>query len=138
MGDTPTPSHPLHGLILPDLLRFLSLAMFFITNTKDLDRGAVSASLTAILKELDKGDTEGGLLFGGFLVGYTISSPFFASWSNSTRPMRLMAVGLLVWCLANVGTALAPEYFTLLLARSISGIGEASFLCLAPVSFILH
>lgn len=43
-----------------------------------------------------------------------------------------MSIGLFVWCVAVLFSGLAPNYFYLVAARALSGVGEASFQTIAP------
>lgn len=68
------------------------------------------------------------------MVGYTISSPIFAQFGASFYPLKVMAVGLTIWAIAVTLCGLSTSFPILAFARALTGIGEASFLCLAPVS----
>src|SRR5437867_1971012 len=46
--------------------------------------------------------------------------------------LRLAAAGVLVWSVATVASGLAPTYAALLLARTVIGVGEASYAVVTP------
>jgi hypothetical protein len=46
-------------------------------------------------------------------------------------PFRLVGGGMLIWCIAVACSGLAVDFWSLLVARSLTGIGEASFLVMA-------
>jgi len=46
--------------------------------------------------------------------------------------LRLAAAGVLVWSVATVASGLAPSYAALLLARTVIGVGEASYAVVTP------
>lgn len=98
------------------------------------DRGSVGVCLDTIEDErvFDLSNFEGGLIGGSYMVGYMIASPIFAHIVRTANPMRVIAFGLFIWALANLATGLSLNYWILLLARAFTGVGEASFLCIAP------
>jgi len=77
-------------------------------------------------------ETSQGIIAGSFMVGYCISSPIFAYLCTVYNPFTLMGLGLSAWCLACVLATIAPTFGALVAARVVSGIGEASFQCIAP------
>jgi MFS family permease len=98
------------------------------------DYSFIQAALDKIeMKEVyDLNNTEGGILGGAYMIGYVVASPTFAYLSKHYRPMRMMGGGLLVWCIATAFSGLSVDYYSLLVARAFTGVGEASFLVLAP------
>ncbi|CAK4635279.1 unnamed protein product [Aphanomyces euteiches] len=76
-----------------------------------------------------------GLLAASFIMSFTISIPLFGYLAMFVQPFRLVAIGLAAWCVAVVLCSLSKDTqsFELLLAgRILSGVGEASFQCVAP------
>jgi hypothetical protein len=41
---------------------------------------------------------------GAYMVGYMIASPIFAHIVRTGNPMKIIALGLFVWALANLAT----------------------------------
>jgi len=72
-------------------------------------------------------DTLAGVLGSGFIFGFTVAAPVFAHLSKHYSPYKLMSIGLFIWCGACVLCGMSYEYWVLLLARIITGVGEASF-----------
>lgn len=75
-----------------------------------------------------------GLLTSCFIASYGIFSIFFGSISNRTS-FRPVSIGLLIWCLSAVlsgSSAIFSSFSLLLTGRILSGVGEASFQCIAP------
>lgn len=97
-----------------------------------LDRGIVSTELADIQDAYGLSGLEAGTLAGAYMVGYMTFSPVFANMADRVSPLTIMAFGLSVWGAAVVCTGLSLEYVTILLARTATGVGEASFACLAP------
>lgn len=77
-------------------------------------------------------NTEGGVLGSIFILGYMLSSPLLAFSAQYVHPLYLMGIGLMIWCGATIMAALSVDYAMLLVARALTGVGEASFVCLAP------
>jgi MFS transporter, Spinster family, sphingosine-1-phosphate transporter len=67
------------------------------------------------------------------MVGYMTTSVVFAVLANVVKPNILVSTGLTTWCIAVLATAGALNYPMLLIARAFVGVGEASFITLAPV-----
>lgn len=96
------------------------------------DRYVGAAMLPLILSSLSISDAQGGLLQSAFILSYSFVSPV-AGWLGDRWPrLRLAAGGVLVWSVATVFSGLAPTYATLLLARTVIGVGEASYAIVTP------
>jgi MFS family permease len=114
--------------------RFM-LGIFTIVNLFTyFDRGAIGVVLNTIESPdvYDLSNFQGGLLGGSYMIGFVIASPVFAHLAKLYHPLKMMSGGLFVWILATLGTGLSGEFYSLLIARMVTGVGEASFLCLAP------
>jgi MFS family permease len=115
-----------------------SLLYFTVVNSLIyLDRGVISvpftqATLTALAEALDLSASRAGALGSIFILGFMVSSPLFAYWAQTCAPEKLMAGGLVIWSAATLTAGLSLNYWMLLMARAATGIGEASFVCLAP------
>jgi MFS family permease len=97
-----------------------------------LDRLVVSAVLPKIQEELHLSNFEGGLLATVFLVGYFLTSPIFGSLGDRLPRKGLIAAGVLVWSVATMASGVASGLWSLLAARAMVGVGEASYATLAP------
>lgn len=97
------------------------------------DRGMVAGFLPSIQEDLGTlSDTQMGLLGSGFIFGYMLACPLFAFFSKSYSPYKLMSIGLFLWVNAVCLCGLTDNFITLLGARILTGVGEASFAGLAP------
>lgn len=111
------------------------LAMFTAINVITYyDRGVLSSVLDILQlpDQLNINTTYQGLLGNAYMLGYVAASPVFARLAHAYNPLRLMALGLGLWTVATAACGLAPGFWYLFVARAFTGVGEASFLCLAP------
>ena len=116
---------------------FTVLVLFSIINGLIyLDRGAFAAVVPIL-----QSDSHGGLnlssfiagtLGSSFILGYMVTAPGFAHYAQFYHPEFLMCIGLGIWTCAVIMTGLSRVYEMLLIARCLTGVGEASFICLAP------
>jgi len=125
------------GVHLPpgSLLCFFTLANTLIY----LDRGVIGVIATqatlevlASKQEMDLSGTSAGALGSIFILGFMLSSPVFAYCAQSIAVPTLIGSGLLIWSLSTLCAGLATDYWMLLLARAVTGVGEAAIVCLVP------
>ena len=95
-----------------------------------LDRFVLSAVLPGVSEDLHLSGSLTGSLATVFLIGYFGTSPIFGAWADRVGPggrQKLMALGVVVWSLATIASGLARDAWSLVAARAIVGVGEASF-----------
>jgi MFS transporter, Spinster family, sphingosine-1-phosphate transporter len=97
-----------------------------------LDRLVVSAVLPKVQEELGLSNFSGGLLAAVFLVGYFLTSPIFGALGDRLPRKGLIAAGVLVWSVATMASGMATGLLSLVIARAMVGVGEASYATLAP------
>jgi len=97
-----------------------------------VDRQALYAVFPLIKTDLHLSDTALGLLGSAFMLSYMLAAPFFGRLGDRRNRSRLAAGGLLAWSLATMLSSWAASYRLLLAARSLVGIGEASFGTVSP------
>lgn len=97
-----------------------------------IDRQALYAVFPLIKSDLKLSDTALGFLGSAFMFCYMLAAPFFGRLGDRTNRARLAAGGLAVWSLATMLSGLAGSYRTLLGARALVGVGEASFGTVSP------
>eukprot|EP00658_Telonema_sp_P-2_P086074 TRINITY_DN9967_c0_g1_i5.p1 TRINITY_DN9967_c0_g1~~TRINITY_DN9967_c0_g1_i5.p1 ORF type:complete len:527 (-),score=142.18 TRINITY_DN9967_c0_g1_i5:289-1869(-) len=73
-----------------------------------------------------------GLIASIFMIGFLVGSPIFAILVKWCSSAKLLFCSLLLWCGAVLLTGSTSNYYVLLCARGLSGIGEAAFGCIAP------
>lgn len=97
-----------------------------------IDRAVVAAVLTPMKAELALSNVQAGLLNTAFLIGYFATCPLFGARADKAARKGLIALGVVIWSLATIGSGLATGFWTLLVARIVVGVGEASYAVLAP------
>jgi MFS transporter, Spinster family, sphingosine-1-phosphate transporter len=75
----------------------------------------------------DDANARWGMLATVFLVSFSLFSPVMGWLGDRYRRTWFLAAGVGVWSLATVGSGLARDYSHLVLARSLLGIGEATY-----------
>jgi len=96
------------------------------------DRYVGAAMLPLILSSLALTDAQGGLLQSAFILSYSLVSPLAGWLGDRWNRFRLAAAGVFVWSAATIASGLAPTYAALLLARTVIGVGEASYAVVTP------
>ena len=99
-----------------------------------MDRTVLAAVLPRVQESLLLDDFQGGTLATAFLIGYFVTSPSFGALADAAPRLRtrLMALGVLVWSVATVLTGHAVGFWSMLAARALVGVGEASYAVIAP------
>jgi MFS transporter, Spinster family, sphingosine-1-phosphate transporter len=111
----------------------VTLALLFGMNLLDyIDRNILAAVLPQIQTEMGLSSTQAGALGPAFLIAYTVFAPLMGWAGDRYNRTRLLVCGVGLWSLATVGAGFADTYGHLVLARSLLGIGEATYGTLAP------
>ena len=97
-----------------------------------LDRYLIASLGSLVKAEMGLSDRAFGFLGTAFFLVYFLSSPIFGYLGDRFGRLRLMAGGAVLWSLATSLTFWVTSYSTLVLARGLVGVGEASFGTLAP------
>ncbi len=110
-----------------------ALALLLAVNLLNyIDRQALYAVFPLIKSDLQLSDTALGLLGSAFMLCYMLAAPLFGRLGDRANRARLAAGGLVVWSLATMLSGMASSYRMLLAARSLVGVGEASFGTVSP------
>jgi MFS family permease len=96
------------------------------------DRYVGAAVLPLILSTFGLSDAQGGLLQSAFILSYSLFSPLAGWLGDRWARLRLASGGVFVWSAATIASGLAPTYATLLAARTVIGVGEASYAIVTP------
>jgi len=115
------------------------MSLLVLTNLLNyVDRGVIpgaSGEFTSFVESSREFDGAGasaafGALTSAFIVGYSVACVVVGHLVHHRSPFKMTGVGLVLWCVAAVLAALAKparSYTVLLLARMLSGVGEAGF-----------
>jgi MFS family permease len=111
----------------------ITLALLCGMNLLDyIDRNILAAVLPHIQTEMGLSSTQAGALGPAFLIAYTAFAPLMGWAGDRYNRTPLLVCGVGLWSLATVGAGFASTYGQLVLARSLLGIGEATYGTLAP------
>jgi len=115
----------------------VAFAILFAMNLLDyIDRNILVSIQPQVKPALGLTNAQWGRLISIFLISYSIFSPLMGWLGDRYRRTWLLAFGVGLWSLATVGSGLARSYGQLALARSILGIGEATYGVIAPTILI--
>jgi predicted MFS family arabinose efflux permease len=109
------------------------LVLFSLINLVNyVDRYVVAAVLEPLGADLGLDDAQRGRLTFVFVIVYMMAAPVFGVLADRMNRPRLIAVGVTIWSLATMASALVHDYTSLLIVRSFVGIGEAAYASLGP------
>jgi|SRR5579859_757315 len=97
-----------------------------------VDRSVLAAVQPLIQREFHLKDVEIGWLTSVFFLCYMLTSPIMGVLADRYPRKWLVGGGALVWSGATLLTAVTRDYQSLLVRHTIVGIGEASFVVIAP------
>lgn len=98
-----------------------------------MDRVLISLMIDPIRSDLGLGDTQVGLLVGfGFVLLYSVMGIPFGVMADNGNRRNLMVFGVLGWSAATAVSGFAGGFLSLLAARAMVGIGEAT---LSPAAY---
>jgi MFS transporter, Spinster family, sphingosine-1-phosphate transporter len=113
--------------------RYALAVLAFINLFNYLDRWVVAAVVESIKRsELHLSDTQLGFVGTGFIIVYTLTSPFFGTLGDRRARPPLIAIGVALWSIATALAGFARGFGSLFTARSAVGIGEAAYGTIAP------
>src|SRR5262249_27392651 len=76
--------------------------------------------------------TQTGFLTTAFLGFYMVAAPFVGPLADRYSRKTIIAVGAIFWSALTLLTALTHNYWELLIRHTLVGIGEATFVTIAP------
>lgn len=110
-----------------------ALALLLAVNLLNyIDRQILYAVFPLIKADFALSDTALGFLGSAFMICYMCSAPLLGWLGDRGNRIRLASCGVAVWSLATALAGFAPGYRSLLAARTVVGIGEASFGTVSP------
>ncbi len=110
-----------------------ALALLLAVNMLNyIDRQVLYAVFPLIKHDFQLSDTALGFLGSAFMIFYMLTAPVFGWLGDRMSRVRLASTGLSIWSLATVLAGFAMGYGPLLSARTVVGVGEASFGTVSP------
>jgi MFS family permease len=107
-------------------------ALFAMNLLNYIDRFILAAVVKHVQTSLGIDDAKGGFLGSIFFLSYAVFSPVMGWFGDRLTRKYLLAAGVAVWSVATFASGLVETYPQMLLARSVLGVGEASYAILAP------
>jgi MFS family permease len=97
-----------------------------------VDRSVLFAVQPLVQREFHLNNTEVGYLTSAFLGFYMIAAPFTGPLADRFSRKRLIVFGAIFWSALTLLTAITHTYWELLIRHTLVGIGEATFVTIAP------
>jgi MFS transporter, Spinster family, sphingosine-1-phosphate transporter len=97
-----------------------------------IDRYVLPAVQPLVQKELHRSDADMGWLTSVFFFFYMCVAPVMGVLADRYQRRILIVVGAVLWSGATLLTAVTSDYTSLLIRHTLVGIGEASFVTIAP------
>jgi len=104
----------------------------FINLINYLDRNVLPPVVDSVKQTFAIDDGAIGLLGSAFFIVYTIVSPAAGYLGDRVKRRTLIVSGILLWSVATVASAFAQDFEHLLIARAMTGVGEAGYGIVAP------
>lgn len=101
--------------------------LWFVCFFNYADRQAIFSVFTPIQKEMGLTDIQLGWVGSAFMYVYALAGPLAGIIGDRISRKFLIIGGLVFWSVVTVGTALATEYWHLVLVRALEGFGEAFY-----------
>lgn len=97
-----------------------------------IDRSVLNAVQPLVQVEFQLTKTQLGYLTSAFLIFYTLAAPFVGPLADRYSRKRIIALGGIFWSGLTLLTAVTHTYTQLLVRHTLVGIGEATFVTIAP------
>jgi MFS family permease len=114
--------HPRTTLVLLTALNLLNYA----------DRNVLFAVQPLVQDEFHITKAQVGYLTSAFLVCYTLAAPFVGPLADRYSRKLIIVIGAIFWSGLTLLTAVTHTYTELLIRHTLVGIGEATFVTIAP------
>ena len=114
---------------------YFGLAALFTMNLLNyIDRNILASVIEPVQKDLGIADSDdlAGLLATVFFASYSLFSPFTGWLGDRVTRKYLLAIGVGIWSVATFASGMATTFGQMVLARSVLGIGEATYATIAP------
>jgi MFS transporter, Spinster family, sphingosine-1-phosphate transporter len=97
-----------------------------------IDRSVLFAVQPMVQAEFHLSNTQIGYLTSAFLGFYMIAAPFVGPLANRYSRKRIIILGAIFWSALTLLSAFTHTYWELLVRHTLVGIGEATFVTIAP------
>ena len=97
-----------------------------------IDRSVLNAVQPLVQVEFQLTKTQLGYLTSAFLIFYTLAAPFVGPLADRYSRKLIIALGGIFWSGLTLLTAVTHTYSQLLVRHTLVGIGEATFVTIAP------
>ncbi len=101
--------------------------LWFVCFFNYADRQAIFSVFTPIKAEMGLTDVQLGWIGSAFMYVYALAGPLAGVIGDRFSRKFLIIGGLVFWSVVTVGTALATQYWHLVLVRALEGFGEAFY-----------
>ena len=118
----PTKLYPRTALTLLTALNLLNY----------IDRSVLFAVQPLVQSEFHLTNTQLGYLTSAFLGFYMVAAPFVGPLADRYSRKRIIMLGAMFWSALTLLTAFTHTYWELLVRHTLVGIGEATFVTIAP------
>jgi multidrug resistance protein len=119
---TQTKLYPWTALILLTTLNLLNY----------IDRSVLFAVQPLVQAEFHLTNTQVGYLTSAFLGFYMIAAPFTGPLADRYSRKKIIIMGAIFWSALTLLTAVTHTYWELLVRHTLVGVGEATFVTIAP------
>ena len=97
-----------------------------------IDRSVLFAVQPLVQHEFPGSDARFGLLTTAFFICYMVTAPLVGALADHFPRKYIMCAGALLWSAATLLTAVTHNFTELLVRHTVVGIGEATFVAIAP------
>jgi MFS transporter, Spinster family, sphingosine-1-phosphate transporter len=97
-----------------------------------IDRSVLFAVQPLVQSEFHLTNTQVGYLTSAFLGFYMIAAPFTGPLADRYSRKKIIILGAIFWSALTLLTAVTHTYWELLVRHTLVGIGEATFVTIAP------
>jgi multidrug resistance protein len=97
-----------------------------------IDRSVLFSVQPLVQSEFHLSNTQIGYLTSAFLVCYMITAPFIGPLADRYSRKHIIVVGAVFWSGLTLLSAVTHTYWELLVRHTLVGVGEATFVTIAP------
>jgi multidrug resistance protein len=97
-----------------------------------IDRSVLFAVQPLVRSEFRLSNTQVGYLTTAFLAFYMVAAPFVGPLADRYSRKRIIILGAVFWSGLTLLTAFTHTYWELLIRHTLVGVGEATFVTIAP------